>query len=598
LFAILFAGPAAGAEPINVESKVMAVTVYRGQALVTRRVALPQAAGELELLVSDLPARVVGASLHASEGAGVKIRSVRYRTRAVADEPKKEVAELDEAIKALGRKLQVNAEMMRLVEANARFVDKLEGFTAAAARAETEKAMLNPKTVAEMTSQIFDQRADLARQRIRLREEAEDIKEQINLLQRKRNELTRGRTRTIREAVIFVSKAARAERTIRLSYLVNSASWTPAYNIRMGEQNNSISVEYLAQVQQMSGEDWSGVKLTLSTATTAMNAQSPVLLPLWIGLEGITVDKDGELKPEDYLQAYGATKARQTGALTEWQKALTRRGREQNVWALNRLAAEAQGWELDVAGEIARAEVAKRPAAEGLAVSYELEGAMSLASRSDSQLVRIDRIELAAESYHAAIPVLSSYVYRIAKANNTSGLPLLAGEYSAYVGGEFVGRGDLPVVARGQKFTIGFGVDTQLRCGRELMDKSDRVSWGSRVQKFVYRLRVENYKDRPVEIRLLDRMPTTMSDEIRITLGKVSEELSTDSVYVRDFKGRGILRWDLSVAAQAAGARARDIAYEYEMKYAKDVHIGKRAAPEMLKQEGRAGEYSEFLRAL
>ena len=79
------------AYPVPAASSVAEVTVYRGQALVTRTVALPEGAGELELAVGDLPEQVVANSIAASaEGAaGVAIRSVRFRARAVAETPQK-----------------------------------------------------------------------------------------------------------------------------------------------------------------------------------------------------------------------------------------------------------------------------------------------------------------------------------------------------------------------------------------------------------------------------------------------------------------------------------------------------------------------------
>ena len=160
-------------------------------------------------------------------------------------------------------------------------------------------------------------------------------------------------------------------------------------------------------------------------------------------------------------------------------------------------------------------------------------------------------------------------------------MPLLNGPYSAYIGEEYVGRGQLPVVARGQDVTIGFGIDTQLRCTRELVEKSDIISWGQRIQTFHYRLRLESYKSEPVEIRLYDRIPATKTDELKVTLGEVSDELSDDEVYVRDDKPQGLLRWDVQLAASASGANARDITYSFEMKFAKDAHVGHEAAEAM-----------------
>src|SRR5262249_55201828 len=45
-----------------------------------------------------------------------------------------------------------------------------------------------------------------------------------------------------------------------------------------------VTVEYLASIQQMSGEDWGDVQTTLSTATPSLVAKAPVLNELAISL--------------------------------------------------------------------------------------------------------------------------------------------------------------------------------------------------------------------------------------------------------------------------------------------------------------------------
>ena len=62
----------ASGEAVEVDSKLEAVTVYRGQALVTRSVTLPARAGELELVVGDLPAQLEVDRLVVSGGREVE----------------------------------------------------------------------------------------------------------------------------------------------------------------------------------------------------------------------------------------------------------------------------------------------------------------------------------------------------------------------------------------------------------------------------------------------------------------------------------------------------------------------------------------------
>ncbi len=586
VLALLLPTAALSGAAVPAESKVEAVTVYRGQALVTRAVKLPGQAGELELVVSDLPAQIVGSSLSASGADGVRIRSVRYRAEATASAVKKEVADLDAQLKDLEGVQYGYKRTQELLRAKAKHLDKLEAFVAPTAQVELSKGVLNPQTLEKVSQYVITRREQLLAEELKLYKAQQELKEKTALLQRKRAELTRGSGRTKRQAVLFVTKAAAGAGTVRLTYLVGAAQWSPAYNVRLAADGGSVTVEYLAELSQMGGEDWPGVKLTLSTATPAMNAMTPILAPMWVDLLGVA--GKGKRKPvggwsyNQYTQTRADQSRKQLAVLNTWG---TFKGNIDDAnWGLNRLAAEQQDLELNVKGEFVRGGPAGAMA-EVLAVSYALPGSMSLPSRSDRQLVQIKSLKLAGRSFHEAIPLLSSYVYRNFRVRNDGALPLLAGPFSAYIAADFVGRGSLPLVARGQEVTIGFGVDTQLRCRRELVDKSDRVSWGSRVQNFHYRLRLENFKDTAADIRLIDRIPASKGTDLKVSLGKLKDKLSDDPVYVRDDRDRGLLRWDIQLAPRAAGAKARQVEYSFQMKYAKGAHIGREAAGALQQME-------------
>ncbi len=575
------------AAPVAAESSVREVVVYRGQALVTRSVTVPAGEGEMELVVGNLPAQMVGSSASASaDGAkGVTIRSVRFRSRAVAEAPKKEVADLDAQIKALGRQIYANRQMEGLLKSKAAYVTRLESFAAPTAQMEMAKGVLNVDTLGKVSQMVFTMRAELVAEQIKLHDAGEDLAEQLALLNRKRRERTGG-GRTVRETTVFVSKTGKPATTIQLSYLVNGADWSPAYNLRLTTGGKTVRLEYLAQVRQTSGEDWSNVKFTLSTATPAMNAESPLLAPFWINLTAGPTGKGKGKSLANYTKVQSDNSQSQYQALGAWNT--LRQAPEQAGWELNRLAATNQELELNNELVLVRGgQAAVRAVTEGLAVSYPLDGRMSLASRPDRQLIQIAAQDFDAEAYYVATPLLSTYVYQRANMVNTSSVPMLAGPYSAYIGGQFVGRGRMPLVACGQEVTIGFGVDTELRCHRELKDKSDKVSWGSRVQTFDYELRLENFKKTPVAIRLLDRIPASKSDDVQVRLVKTGEPLSTDAVYNRDMKDKGILRWDINLAGRASGVKVRRLGYRFEMKYAKDVQVGKEAAamPSMMQDD-------------
>ena len=94
-----------------------------------------------------------------------------------------------------------------------------------------------------------------------------------------------GVTRTERDAVIVLDKTKPGAGTVRLNYLVSNATWRPLYKLRAGAKDKDpVQLEYLATLTQQSGEDWTGVAVTLSTAEPLLNAAPPDLLALEVAV--------------------------------------------------------------------------------------------------------------------------------------------------------------------------------------------------------------------------------------------------------------------------------------------------------------------------
>jgi hypothetical protein len=211
--------------------------------------------------------------------------------------------------------------------------------------------------------------------------------------------------------------------------------------------------------------------------------------------------------------------------------------------------------------------------AEGVSVSYKLANSTSLPSRSDRQLIQIANVPLKGDFYRLATPVLTSFVYEEARLTNTSDQVFLAGPVATFLGGQFVGRGDLPTVAVGESFTVGLGIDSSLKTERKLVKKEERVQGGNRVVDFTYELKVENFGDKAATVRLLDRLPTVGENDIKVTLVKSDEEVSNDESYQLTDRKDGILRWDVEVPAQAVGPKKKVLTYTMQIEYDKQLSI-------------------------
>ncbi|MBL9125027.1 MAG: DUF4139 domain-containing protein, partial [Planctomycetaceae bacterium] len=357
-----------------------------------------------------------------------------------------------------------------------------------------------------------------------------------------------------------------------------------------------VMLEYHASIQQMSGEDWTDVAMTLSTATPSLVAKAPKLTPLTITLSARSAEspfneQSQSAPPRDYaaVKAELNSKRRQLeeqrAQLLGRQEAAAQSANQAPPGgtpppvnlpadvALNRVAAEDQVLDLVSGGNVS--ELARRSTTptEEVSVTYTLPMRTSLPSRADQQLVQIAALDLPAHLYKVAVPMLTQYVYDEAAVTNGSELVLLAGPISTYHANQFVGLGEIPTVASGESFTVGLGIDSSLRAKRELATKGETLQGGNRVVDFTYRLEIENFGAQPAQIRLLERMPLAKEADVKLTLVQPGADLSGDSDYLRTERKQGVLRWDLEVAPRAVGPQARRLEYQFRLEYDKQLSI-------------------------
>ena len=119
-------------------------------------------------------------------------------------------------------------------------------------------------------------------------EKQHDLKKEREHLSRRRSELSVGKTRTVREARVYLNKLTEGVKTLRVRYLVHNATWNPAYSVRAVTGGKTTGLELGAITRQSTGEDWDEVKLTFSTAGALLAAEGPALAPLELSL----VDED------------------------------------------------------------------------------------------------------------------------------------------------------------------------------------------------------------------------------------------------------------------------------------------------------------------
>lgn len=568
-------------------SKITAVTVYQTTALVTREAAAPDGAGIAEIVVSPLPPTTVQSSLYAEGTDGIRILSARFRTRAIAEDTREEVRKVEAKIKTLKQKMQSLQSDLKAGEQNAAFVAKLEGFTAATLTHLTDKGQLDSEKTIALATFIRETRTKAAKEEVTTKQLIEATQEELSFNERVLGEKSGGVARTERDAVIVIDKTKPGAGTIRLNYLVSAASWKAQYKLRAGTKDKDpVSVEYLASVCQQTGEDWSDVNLVLSTAQPLLNAAPPDLrtLEIAVGPAGQGLVAANEPTPGSASKpnmppasAYVKDLEKKSQSLrAQAQEQLNNKDLAEGGKNVNDAAALEQYRDLLITKEtVLQGDAMADSIGGGPSVTFHLKTKLSLPSRSDEQVLEIAKLDLTAKFYYKAVPVLTPHVYRLADLINTTDYILLPGEATAYLGTDFVGQTNMPLVAIGKPFTVGFGADPQVQVSRKLMDKTRTTQGGNQVLTFKYRILLSSYKTTPIDVQVWDRMPhAEAANAIAVTMVKGETDLSKDPLYVRDERPKNLLRWDMKLDPKQNGEKALAIEYENRIEFDRTVNIG------------------------
>ncbi|KAF8268362.1 hypothetical protein EI94DRAFT_1829590 [Lactarius quietus] len=140
---------------------------------------------------------------------------------------------------------------------------------------------VSPNRAETFFENLLTRSQTLRTQRVELEEEILQLTRKIDVLS-SAEEKKQGKSDGEVTVVIMAKQATEIE--LKLTYLVQNAAWSAAYELHAttdaGVPSPSVSLHYRARITQSTGEDWTGVALTLSTADMNLSTQRiPALIP-------------------------------------------------------------------------------------------------------------------------------------------------------------------------------------------------------------------------------------------------------------------------------------------------------------------------------
>ena len=232
--------PAQPRNAVETEGRVSAVTVYQGQALVTREVEVPEAQGLLEVVVTNLPENVLPGSLFAEPTDGVQIRSVRLSCAADRERcPQGSPRTRSSKFKPCRINWPRSPKSANVLKQRKSYLTQLETVLGRHVAAGTQERRAQRRDAQRLSrSSCFTERDSISKRELELAVEERARNQERELLARQRDTIAAGSARTVREAVVFINAPQRGAAKLRLSYLVSNASWTPVVQ-RAGDRRRA-----------------------------------------------------------------------------------------------------------------------------------------------------------------------------------------------------------------------------------------------------------------------------------------------------------------------------------------------------------------------
>jgi Domain of unknown function (DUF4139) len=285
----------------TVASRIERVDVYARGAWVTRRLDLPAALPDAELVVD-------GVTLLADPGS-MRAHVVGRRLRAVASAivvpgGSAPAGPSVERVRSLvQRQHRLEAERELLAARRARLTELA---LKPPLRSEIEDAVARALAAGRVVDELT---AALDARHLALEEELRRVAREIDAA-RLADAQTSGRERmgeghpTRRVTLSVSGDDPITEATV--TYAVPAARWWPTYTLRLTDGGRKGSWILEALVAQATGEDWSGVALSLATADFASDVRLPELPSLRLGRVQPPVQKGYRPPPEGLDQLFAA----------------------------------------------------------------------------------------------------------------------------------------------------------------------------------------------------------------------------------------------------------------------------------------------------
>lgn len=511
-------------KPIYTKAKVHSVKVYRNSAELQNTASFIIPAGNSEVVIGNISDEIDEKTLQISfNSKNISILSSQftnnYSSDFKLDTTNPQIKKVNDSIKIVESLITKNKIELDAHKKSIELLDKNQ----------TVLVGSNSSSVAQLT-QLTDfytnKRIELDNKLVALSKKSEELNKQLSRL---KNSL---KTREEKEAEEFASgvlvlklMSPTADNVkINLNYIANNVSWRPYYEIKGENIAQPLNITFKAIVNQDTGLDWRGVKLSLIDGNSYRNNNAPNVEP-W------------------FLNSYRP-------------RAMMMEAKRQN--------SDKDTIDSKEIEEVVMVAYSKFSSSSNtLNTSYEAEIPYDILSNNEDHLISLYEKKIPAEYQYFTAPNYRKEAYLVAKVKDFSQYDLVNASASVIFENMYVGETRINTNPTDNELNITLGNDPKISIKREnVQDKSGEKFLSSYREKTItYDIVIKNNKKESIQIEVKDRYPLSSDESIKIELLEHSNSQKDNE--------KGILTWKLKLSP----SETKKLRVSYKVRHPKDINI-------------------------
>ena len=517
------------AADVQTDSRITAVTVYADRAAVTRTASVELPAGASTVVLTGLPESLFPDSLRAEgETQGdVVLGAIENKIVSSAELAAPRERELNDKLQGLNDQRALLAADQQALQSKQQFLTTLTQQGSLRARENIAAIDLKPEQWSGAAETVGKNLADTLRALAGKAVELRQIDEQVAAVQTELSQLQTG-ARNAYQVKVPLESHGTTRLTLRITYQVPNAFWAPIYDARLDTSNGKLALTQFGNVRQQTGEDWSDVKLTLSTAQPARNATLPPLYPMWVSLYDPRVE--GRMARRAEMEMDSA---------------------RSNMVGMADAPAAVMAMEAPAPAPVMKQATFQAATlnAGGYVSEYVIPGTADILADGTGKKVMIGNLEVSSKLVAKIKPLVDQQAYLVALTKLGGETPLLPGRANLFRDGAFIGTSDLAMLRPGEETDIGFGIDDQMVVKYNVIKDEageDGVISRDSTRTRITVTEVQNLHKTPVAVAVLQTIPSSQNEDIKV---QVLPETRTG--YDKDVDHiTGQLRWNFTLQPQ------------------------------------------------